>query len=93
MEGFGTYHFGDGEVYEGEHKAGLMDGKGTYRYADGTADVGTFRAGEPVGAGVGWSADRLSAWWLNDGAPQDISPDDAQAMARRMQAPPIIQSV
>jgi hypothetical protein len=66
-EGRGVYRFADGAVYEGEYKQGAMEGFGTYQYVDGRAEVGRYQGNIDVGEGVRWSADRSTAWRLNDG--------------------------
>ena len=45
----------DGDVYDGEWKAGEREGRGVYRFADGDMDAG-FVKGTPVGEGVKWKA-------------------------------------
>ena len=67
MDGRGRYRFVDGNVYEGEFKAGKQEGRATFRYADARAEVGRYVAGADAGEGCGWSADGTQAWRLRDG--------------------------
>ena len=71
-------------MYEGEYKAGAMEGFGTYQYVDGRAEVGRYQGNVDVGEGVRWSADRQTAWRLNDGkVVEEVSLDTAARIARR----------
>lgn len=84
-EGRGVYRFSDGAVYEGEYKAGAMEGFGTYQYVDGRAEVGRYAGNVDVGEGVRWSADRTTAWRLNDGkVVEEISLETADRIARKI---------
>ena len=49
------------------NEEGWYHGVGTYYHRDGEADVGRFENGDDVGEGVRWSADRKTAWRLEDG--------------------------
>jgi hypothetical protein len=72
-------------VYEGEYKGGAMEGFGTYQYVDGRAEVGRYQGNVDVGEGVRWSADRTTAWRLNDGkVVEEISLDTADRIARKI---------
>ena len=88
-EGRGTFRYASGNVYEGEYKAGKKDGHGTYHFADGTAAVLWSNADVPVGEGVHWTADRQTAWRLQDGkcVGEAISPEEAQKVAERLGLP------
>jgi len=44
--------FADGDVYEGEYKAGEREGHGVYRFASGTVYEGEWKADEKEGPGV-----------------------------------------
>ena len=44
----------NGNVYEGEFKAGKPEGRGIYRLADGDVVSSFYKQGAPVGEGVGW---------------------------------------
>ena len=52
MEGRGTFTYADGNVYEGEWRAGEMEGRGTYTFADGAVYEGEYKAGKPEGCGT-----------------------------------------
>jgi hypothetical protein len=88
-EGHGTYRWPNGDVHEGEWKAGKKDGRGTYQTADGgRVEVGTYRADKPVGLGLRWSADRQRVARLLDGKPQDeISLVEARALSAQIGLP------
>ena len=87
-EGQGTYYYALGDKYDGYWKADKMDGKGTYYSANGNADVGCFAGGRDVGEGARWSADRQTAWRLQDGTPvKEISLEEASAIAGRVGLP------
>jgi hypothetical protein len=45
MDGRGTYHFANGNVYEGEYRADKKEGRGAFKYADGDIEVSSFEAG------------------------------------------------
>ena len=78
----------DGEEYEGEWKADSKEGRGTYTMNDGSARIDRYRAGKQVGDGVGWLADRQTAWRLLDGEPQgEISLDAARGLAEEIGLP------
>ena len=87
-EGRGTCRYADGDVYDGEYKAGKKEGRGTYRYADGEAEVGRYRAGKDVGEAARWSADRQTAWRVQDGKRgENISLEEAKRIADEIGLP------
>ena len=90
-QGKGTKYYADGDKYEGEWVADKMEGKGTYHFANGNVDVGRFKGDKDVGEGARWSADRATAWRLNDGKPtwpsEPISLEEAARIAKRVGRP------
>ena len=87
-EGEGMDDGADGSRYEGQYVAGKMEGKGTYHYANGTVDVGRFKGDADVGEAARWSADRATAWRLQDGqAVEKISLEEAARIAERVGLP------
>ena len=88
QQGQGTYHFASGDRYEGEYVADKKEGKGTYHYFDGEVEVDCWKAGSRVGQGAKWSADRATAWRLNDGKKgARISLEEAARIAERVGLP------
>ena len=51
-EGRGKYMFADGDVYEGEWKAGKKEGRGIYLYANGDVYKGEYKADKKEGPGI-----------------------------------------
>ena len=51
-EGRGKCVWADGDVYEGEWKAGEKEGQGIYRYASGAVYEGEYKAGKQEGQGT-----------------------------------------
>jgi hypothetical protein len=47
-EGNGVYRFANGDVFEGEFKAGKRNGKGVYTCASGTKQTGVFENSEMI---------------------------------------------
>ena len=47
-EGKGVYRFSNGDVFEGEFKAGKRNGKGVYTFASGTKQTGIFENSEMI---------------------------------------------
>ena len=88
MEGKGTFYYASGSKYEGEYKADVKEGKGTYYYAAGHATVNCYKGDKDVGEGVAWSADRTTAWRMQDGQPgESISLEAAAEIAARVGLP------
>lgn len=88
QEGRGTNKYASGAVFDGEYKAGKKDGRGTYTFADGRAAVGRYVAGADVGEGCRWSADRETAWRLQNGQPvEEISLAEAAKIAEAVGLP------
>ena len=88
QEGQGTYDFADGNRYEGQYVAGKKEGKGTYHFASGTVDVVCFKGDAPVGEAAKWSADRATAWRLQDGqVVEEVSLEEAARIAERVGLP------
>lgn len=56
-EGFGTYTFTDGSVYEGQWRANRQEGFGTFFYASGNRYEGQWKAGKKDGHGTFGYAD------------------------------------
>ena len=85
FEGRGTFRYVNGNVYEGEYKAGLEEGRGTYRWADGEVHDGEYKAGQMEGRGTYRFADGTvfdgeykgdnmqgrGTYWYADGAVYD----------------------
>ena len=44
----------------------MQDGEGMVYHSDGKVDLGVHTADKPVGEGARWSADRKTAWLLQD---------------------------
>jgi hypothetical protein len=87
-EGRGKYMFADGDVYEGEWKAGKRDGKGTYLFADGRIEVGFYRAGTRVGEGIIWTPDGRAAGQLQDGkAVKMVTLEEAERLVKHLGLP------
>jgi len=77
-EGRGVMRYADGDVYDGEWKAGMKEGRGVYRCANGIVVSGFYKQGADVGEGVMWMADGQQAWRLRDGKPVEwISLEEA----------------
>lgn len=51
MEGYGIYHYSNGDIYEGKWKNGLQYGKGKYTFADGTSYEGEWEDHKMSGSG------------------------------------------
>jgi hypothetical protein len=51
-EGRRIERYANGDVYEGEFKAGNMEGRGIFRYASGGVYEGEYKAGEKEGRGI-----------------------------------------
>ena len=97
------YRFADGDVYDGEWKAGKYEGRGVTRYADGTVDSCLYKPGtwsrEGVGCaafsrrrfyqeGVRWEADGRRAARLHDEEEEEeISLEEARQTAERLGLP------
>ena len=92
----------NGNVYEGEYKAGEKEGRGVFRYADGTVDSCLYKPGtwsrEGVGwaafsrrrfyqEGVRWEADGRRAARLHDEEEEEISLEEARQTAERLGLP------
>jgi hypothetical protein len=52
MSGFGTYHYENGDTYEGEFLKGLKSGQGEYNYADGSSYIGEWLNDKKHGVGT-----------------------------------------
>ena len=84
----GIERYADGDVYEGEFKAGKKEGQGTFLYASGNIEVAFYKAGTAVGEGVRWTADGRSAWQLQDGkVVKTISLEEAERRVERLGLP------
>lgn len=93
--GRGTCLFASGSRYVGSWELGKMHGSGIYYWFDGEVDIVAFCAGRP-GSGVRFSAQRTSAWTLEDGdisAPLKLA--EARAVAERLglAVPPVENGV
>ena len=88
--GRGKMTYADGSSYDGEYADGKKHGTGTYTYASGEVKVGRYEAGADVGQGVRWSADRATAWEVQDGKKRgrSIPLDEAATIAERIGLPP-----
>ena len=88
-QGQGKFTFATGSVYEGDWANDEKHGIGKETLADGSAMVGRYEADDRVGQGVLWSADRATAWELQDGAAvRDIPLDEAAKIAEGIGLPP-----
>jgi len=84
-EGRGVMRFADGDIYEGEWKAGWFEGHGVYRHANGGVDAVFFKQSAPVGEAVRWMADGQRAARLRDGnLVEMISLEEARRTAERL---------
>ena len=87
-EGRGVFSFASGNRYDGEYQADKRHGRSTFHVADGRAEVDRWEAGSEVGEGAKWSADRQTAWRVQDGKCGDeISLEEAAAIAGRVGLP------
>ena len=89
--GRGTCWFPSGSRYEGEWESGKMHGVGVYKWYDGEIDAVHFCEGRP-GCGVRFSAQRTSAWALEDGAitsPLTLAEARARVDEMRVALPPV----
>lgn len=88
-EGVGAYTYPSGAVYEGQWAADVKEGAGEYRFADGKVEVGAYRGGLPVGTSAMWSADRMRAVRMRDGAVDaEVSMEEAVRIAADVGLPP-----
>ena len=82
--GQGKYTYASGNSYEGEYADDKKHGIGTYTFASGAVEVGCYEAGADVGQGIRWSADRATAWEMQDGKKvRSIPLDEAAKIAFR----------
>ena len=58
----GTYTWGNGNKYSGEHKDGLADGYGTFTWEDGQKYVGEWKEDQYHGQGIFY----FRAWLRSD---------------------------
>ena len=80
--GKGKYSFSNGNYFEGEYQFGERHGVGTFHYVTGEAEVSRYIEGRESGWGAIWSADRQTAWRLDEGsADGTISLDEAESIA------------
>ena len=88
MHGHCKSTFAGGSSYDGEYANGNRHGMGTATFADGMAEVRCYEEGAEVDQGVRWSADRATAWELQDGAVvREIPLDEAAMIAGFMDLP------
>ena len=64
MEGYGIYHYSNGDIYEGNWVNNKHHGQGTYKFTDGHRYVGEWKEHKMFGSGkyldtedVGWSGE------------------------------------
>ena len=83
--GQGKQTIATGEVYEGEYVADKRHGRARHTLADGRLVVSLYEADAKVEQGVIWSADRASAWELQEGAEaRSISLDEADQISQQI---------
>lgn len=67
MNGFGTYHYENGDFYEGEFLNGLKSGQGEYKYADGSSYIGEWFKDKKHGLGTfKFKAYEITGHWHQD---------------------------
>lgn len=66
MNGFGTYYFPTGEIYNGEFKDDVMHGKGKFTWPDGKVYEGDYVNGKKSGFGTLKTKDAIySGEWFD----------------------------
>ena len=79
----GVYHWQDGDEYSGGWKDGERNGIGSFTKADGTVEYSQYEDGNTKGEGVAWSADRKTAYKLEDGEQTvEITIEEAEGFAK-----------
>ena len=91
FEGCGVFRYANGDVYEGEWKAGLPEGRGVFWYTEGNVESGFYQQNADVGEGVMWMADgRRAKRLLHDRREEEeISLEEARQTAERLGHAPV----
>jgi hypothetical protein len=80
----GVYHWSDGDEYVGSWKNGERYGQGMFTTAEGVVMYSMYEAGTAIGEGVGWTADKMTAFKTLDGDKTiEILIDDAVQLVRQ----------